>query len=140
VGPRRSLTGLNADTWIDCKPGTEVIIARALAGEVPVAQAAEQSGVDAARLQTVVTEYQAAKPALVLAGGHVAGAAELFQAVAALNRSNGAVGTTIRPDEALLGYEGIASPAAVRALVNRMNAGDVPLIMIRGANPAYTMP
>ncbi len=31
IGPRRSLTGLNADQWIACKPGTELAIANALA-------------------------------------------------------------------------------------------------------------
>jgi molybdopterin-containing oxidoreductase family iron-sulfur binding subunit len=140
VGPRRSLTGLNADTWIDCKPGTELSVAKALSGEMPVAQAAQASGVDAKRLQQVVDEYRNAKPALVLAGGHVARAAELFAAVSALNHANGAIGTTIRPDQALLGYEGIVAPAQLRGLVDRMNSGAVPLIMVRGANPAYTMP
>ena len=140
VGARRSLTGLNADTWLDCKPGTEVMIARALAGQMPVADAAQQSGVDAKRLQAVVDEYRAAKPALVLAGGHVANSAELFAAVTALNRANGAVGTTIRPDQAFLGYEGIAPEAQLRAIGERMNSGAVPLLMVRGANPAYTMP
>jgi molybdopterin-containing oxidoreductase family iron-sulfur binding subunit len=140
VGPRRSLTGLNADTWIDCKPGTEVSVARALSGELTVAQAAEACGVDAKRLQDVVNEYRAAKPALVLAGGHVARAAELFAAVSALNHANGAIGTAIRPDQALLGYEGIAASAQLRGLVARMNSGAVPLLMVRGANPAYSMP
>jgi Fe-S-cluster-containing dehydrogenase component len=140
VGARRSLTGLNADTWLDCKPGTEVMIARALSGELPVAQAAQQSGVDEKRLQSLVDEYRAAKPSLVLAGGHVASSAELFAAVAALNRASGAVGTTIRPDQAFLGYEGIAPAAQLRAIGDRMNSGAVPLLMIRGANPAYTMP
>src|SRR3989442_5112225 len=30
VGPRRSLTGLNADEWIACKPGSELAIVNAL--------------------------------------------------------------------------------------------------------------
>ena len=140
VGARRSLTGLNADTWLDCKPGTEASIAHALSGDMPVAQAAQASGVDAARLQAVVDEYRAARPGLVLAGGHVSNSADLFTTVAALNKSNGAVGTTIRPDQAILGYEGIATGAELRALADRMNAGSVSLVMVRGANPVYTMP
>ena len=140
VGARRSLTGLNADTWIDCKPGTEASIARALSGEMPVAQAAQASGVDATRLQSVVDEYRAARPALVLAGGHIANSADLFRTVAALNHSGGAVGTTIRPDQALLGYEGIAPASVITALIPRMNSGAVPLVMVRGVNPVYVMP
>jgi molybdopterin-containing oxidoreductase family iron-sulfur binding subunit len=140
IGPRRSLTGLNADTWLDCKPGTEVSIARALSGEMPVAQAAQASGVEAARLQAVVDEYKAARPGLVLAAGNTLGSSELFTTVTALNRANGSVGTTIRPDQAVLGYEGITPPAQLRAAVDRMKSGAVTLIMVRGANPAYTMP
>jgi molybdopterin-containing oxidoreductase family iron-sulfur binding subunit len=140
VGARRSLTGLNADSWIDCKPGTEVSVARALSGDMSVAQAATASGVDVARLQAVVDEYRSAKPALVLAGGHVVSSADLFTVVAALNHANGAIGTTIRADQAILGYEGIATAAELHALTDRMNAGSVPLVMIRGANPVYTMP
>ena len=34
IGPRRSLTGLNADQWIACKPGSELAIAQALLGAV----------------------------------------------------------------------------------------------------------
>ena len=140
VGARRSLTGLNADAWLDCKPGTEVSIARALSGDMPVAAAAQASGVDVARLQPVVDEYRAAKPSLVLAGGYVSNSADLFTVVAALNHASGAVGTSIRPDQAVLGYEGIAPAGELGALVDRMSSGAVPLIMIRGANPAYTMP
>jgi Fe-S-cluster-containing dehydrogenase component len=140
VGARRSLTGLNADSWLDCKPGTEASIARALSGEMPVAAAASASGVEAARLQAVVDEYRAARPALVLAGGQTVNSAELFTTVAALNRANGSVGTAIRSDEAVLGFEGIAPAAQLRALADRMNAGGVPLLMIRGANPVYNMP
>jgi hypothetical protein len=33
IGPRRSLTGLNADEWIACKPGSELAIVNALAGK-----------------------------------------------------------------------------------------------------------
>ena len=32
IGPRRSLTGLNADEWLACKPGSELAIVNALGG------------------------------------------------------------------------------------------------------------
>src|SRR4030095_13324404 len=51
VGPRRSLTGLNADEWLACKPGSELAIANALAGKGSIDQAAAESGVPAAQLQ-----------------------------------------------------------------------------------------
>jgi hypothetical protein len=40
VGPRRSLTGLNADQWIACKPGGELAIALFLRGLGSAADAA----------------------------------------------------------------------------------------------------
>src|SRR6185437_12462137 len=43
VGARRSLTGLNADEWLACKPGSELAIANALAGKGSVQQAAAKS-------------------------------------------------------------------------------------------------
>ena len=46
--------------------------------------------------------------ALVLAGSSSANALELALAVAAINQSAGAVGTTIRPAEALSAFDGAA--------------------------------
>src|SRR5207247_3895731 len=51
VGPRRSLTGLNADQWIASKPGGELAIATFLAGKGDANSAAQASGVPAATLQ-----------------------------------------------------------------------------------------
>ena len=61
IGPRRSLTGLNADEWIACKPGSELSIANALAGKGSVAQAATDSGVPAAALQRLVDRARGGK-------------------------------------------------------------------------------
>ncbi|HYJ80212.1 MAG TPA: 2-oxo acid dehydrogenase subunit E2, partial [Longimicrobiaceae bacterium] len=43
VGPHRPLTGLNADQWVRPRPGTEAVVARALAGAVAPADAAESA-------------------------------------------------------------------------------------------------
>lgn len=140
VGPRRTLTGLNADMWLDCKPGSEVAIARALAGEMPVAQAAQASGVNATRLQEVVSEFRSARPALVLAAGNTANAVDLLNTATTLNRNAGAVGTVILPDQAIISFEGIAPSAQLRAVTDRMKSGAVSLFMVRGANPVYSTP
>src|SRR5687768_9194367 len=66
VGARRSLTGLNADQWIPCRPGTELAIANLLAGRGDANAVAQQTGVDAATLQRLQQEYAAARPALVM--------------------------------------------------------------------------
>ncbi|MBA3670673.1 MAG: molybdopterin-dependent oxidoreductase [Gemmatimonadaceae bacterium] len=140
VGPRRSLTGLNADQWIACRPGTELGIANALAGKGSLADAARESGVAEATLVRLQQELAAAKPALVLAGARGSNALDLALAVAALNQSGGAIGTTIRPAEGSSAFEGVARYGDVVDAVERMRTGQVPLVFVRGVNPAHAMP
>ncbi len=140
IGPRRSLTGLNADQWIACKPGTELVIANALAGKGSVADAARQSGVAESTLTRLQQELSSAKPVLALSGARGGNALELALAVASINQANGAVGTTIRPAEGTPAFDGVARYADVIGTVERMRAGQVPIVFVRGANPAYSLP
>jgi molybdopterin-containing oxidoreductase family iron-sulfur binding subunit len=140
IGPRRSLTGLNADQWIACKPGTELAIANVLRGSGSTADAARQSGVAEATLVRLQQELATAKPALILAGARGANALDLALAVAALNQASGAAGTTIRPGEGTGALEGVARYSEVVDAVERMRAGQVPVVFVRGANPAYALP
>jgi molybdopterin-containing oxidoreductase family iron-sulfur binding subunit len=140
VGPRRSLTGLNADQWIDCRPGSEMAIVRMLQGQLPADAAAQATGVSAAVLDAFAREFSATTPSMVLAGSGGSDGFEVATAVNALNQSRGNVGVTIKPAEAYLGFDRVASAAEVRAVAERMNAGAVSLLMVRGANPAFTLP
>ena len=141
VGPRRSLTGLNADEWVECRPGSEMAVARLLLGLGGAAvTVSEESAVPADRLTRLAAEIAATRPSLVLAGGTTGSGGDLPAAVAAYNRSAGNVGTTIRPDEALLSMAGAASYQEMVDLVRRMNGEQVRLLLVRGANPAYSMP
>jgi anaerobic selenocysteine-containing dehydrogenase/Fe-S-cluster-containing dehydrogenase component len=140
IGPRRSLTGLNADDWIACTPGSELAIANALAGKGSIQDAATQAGVDAAVLQRLATELSAAKPALVLSGVTGPQALDVALAAASINQASGAVGTTIRPAEPITGFDGITPPAELLAAVERMRAGQVGIAFIRGVNPAHSLP
>jgi len=140
VGPRRSLTGLNADQWIDCRPGSELAIVRLLSGQVNAQQASDATGVSAAVLDAFAREFSTTKPSMVIAGGGGSNGLEVALAANALNQSQGNVGVTIKPTEGYLGFDGMASPAELRALASRMNAGGVSLLMVRGANPAFSLP
>ena len=140
VGPRRSLTGLNADQWIDCRPGSEMAIVRLLAGQSSAEAASQATGVSSAVLDAFLREFAATTPSMVVGGGGGADGLEVALAANALNQSRGNVGVTIKPGEGYLGFDGMASPAEVRALTARMNAGAVSLLMVRGANPAFTLP
>src|SRR4029078_8974721 len=73
AGARRSLTGLNADEWLACKPGSEQAIADALlaalgGGASSVKAAADASGVPEAQIQQLANALAATKPSLVLCG------------------------------------------------------------------------
>ncbi len=142
VGPRRSLTGLNADEWIPCRPGHELVIAQALQGGDPAAleQAAQQSGAPVDALRRLQSELRLTRPALVLAGGGGPTAHALAVLAATWNQQLGAVGTIVRTDQAALAYEGMTPSAQVMATVMRMSAGEVPFVAVRGVNPAFTLP
>jgi molybdopterin-containing oxidoreductase family iron-sulfur binding subunit len=140
VGPRRSLTGLNADEWLACKPGSELSIANAIAGKQSAQQAASDSGVDAAVIQRLINEVATSKPVLAVSGVNGDNAVDVANAVAAINQASGAVGTTIKPAQGLSGFDGIATTAQLLAAVERMRGGQVGVAFIRGTNPAYYLP
>ena len=139
IGPRRSLTGLNADQWIPCAPGAELAIVNFLAGRGTV-PARQQSGVDPAVLEQLRTELTAAKPSLVLSGVTTDNAVDVASAVAALNQSLGNVGTTIRSAEPLIAFDGLSGVGDLVDAVERMRAGQVPIAFVRGVNPAFGLP
>jgi len=138
VGARRSLTGLNADQWIPARPGSELAIVNALLGRGSLAAAAEAAGVGAALLEGLAREIRGASASAIMSGGHGQDAGELASAVAELNKQRGNVGKTIKPNEGYLAFEGVAGQSEIRALAERMNAGDVPVLLVRHANPVYT--
>ncbi len=152
VGPRRSLTGLNADEWIDCKPGSELQIARALLRAVggvnegsigpgfTIPEAVTASGVSAERLERLARELVATKPSLVVAGANSVHGYDIALTANAINQRVGNVGVTVKPDAAIISFEGAGSDRDVAGLASRMRLGEIPAVFIRGSNPAYTMP
>ncbi len=140
IGPRRTLTGLNADQWIACKPGTELAIAQALQGKTSLAQAAQTSGVSADVLAALAKEVASARPSLILAGVRTANALDVALAVADLNKSLGNVGKSVLPGEPLTAFEGISRYSLLADAVERMRGGSVPVAIVRGTNPAYYLP
>jgi Fe-S-cluster-containing dehydrogenase component len=135
VGPRRSLTGMNADQWIACKPGSEIAIAKALAGTGSIGQAAQAADVPAATLQALATALGGA-PSLLLAGGSM----ELALAVNGLNQKYGNVGRSVLTAKPIESFEGMSTDAELTDAIEKMRAGQVPLLFVRGVNPVFTIP
>ncbi|MCC6929592.1 MAG: 4Fe-4S dicluster domain-containing protein [Gemmatimonadaceae bacterium] len=146
VGPRRSLTGLNADEWIACKPGSEDAIARALlaavggAGGATVKEASDASGVTEATLQRLADELRSARPSLVLSGVSTPNAGVVATLAAEINKAAGNVGVTVKPGEPLSGFDGVVGAARIAEVARQAEAGSVPLLFVRGVNPAYDTP
>ncbi len=132
VGPHRPLTGLNADQWIAPRPGTEHILALALAGQVDAATGAAQTEVPQETILELAREFSQGNGVAVGPGAALSGrnAGQLRQAIAALNGA-GASGPAGRARN--VGREMIQ-------LVQQMRAGEVQLLLIDAPNPAYTLP
>ena len=133
VGPHRPLTGLNADLWIQTRPGTEALVAQALAGG-DVNQIAQQTGgtqgaAERARaLQTLQQWWtESARKVALGPGAAVQGpnAEALRQAVDGLNGRASTPPADARP---------------LQQLIQQMNAGQVRVILLDGSNPVYTVP
>ena len=132
VGPHRPLTGINADLWLPAKPGTEVLVAQALASGANVQQVAQAADIEPAKLQRAVQWWNEGRRKVAMGpGAAVSGpnATALRQAVAGLNGRPAAAPTAtsdLRP---------------VQRLIADMNAGRVKVLLIAGdSNPAYTLP
>ena len=164
VGPRLALTGMNADQWIAAAPGTEgmlalamaqVIVARRLAPLPPDvarvraaldAKAPERVaatiGIEAEVITRLAREFAASRGGLAVAGGIAAqypNGAEIVAAVNILNYVAGQVGKTVKfgPNHAL-GAGG--SFRELADLAADLSAGKVALLLVHGANPAHSLP
>lgn len=165
VAPHLSLTGSNADQWVNAKPGSEAVLALALARRVLARGRARVAGMDRRRLAEylkpytldrasaetgvardvigkLADEFARAAPGLALAGGNSIATVEGTQTQIAVNILNyvaGNIGKTV-----LFGASRQINPSTpfseVLAVVKRMMAGQVKLLIVDGANPLYHLP
>ena len=159
LGSRLSLTGQNADEWFPLRPGSEAVVALAMARLIAqdgadagpyapvleaydVATAAEAAGVEAGQIEALAESFASESPSVALGPG-VAGqhrhATAANLAVLVLNAVAGNVGRTVRLQSADLAapstpYGEVES--AIRALQN----DEFSTALIHGTNPAYTLP
>jgi len=164
VGPRLSLTGMNADEWIAAKPGTEGMLALAMAqvimsqhlARVPADASrlvsvlgahapravAQIIGIDADTIVRLAREFARSGGGLAVAGGMAtqdANGAETVAAVNILNYVVGSVGSLVKfgPDLAIGSTNTFAE---LGTLTTDMAAGRVSLLFVHGTNPAHSLP
>src|SRR5207302_3540519 len=154
----------NADEWIAAKPGTEGMLALALAqvimsqhlARVPADASrlvsvlaahtpravAQVIGIDEATIVRLAREFARSGGGLAVAGGMAtqdANGAEIVAAVNILNYVVGAVGSLVKfgPDLAIGATNTFGE---ISRLASDMAAGRVALLFVHGTNPAYSMP
>jgi len=162
VGPRMFLTGMNADEWVAATPGTEGLLALALAAVIveerlaPLpadagrlhellarhapAAVAGAVGIDAPAIERLAREFAGAQGGVALAGGmatHYPNGAEIAAAVNILNYVAGAVGKTVRfgPNQGLAR----GTFRELTDLVTAMEAGKIAVLLVHGANPGHSL-
>ena len=156
VSPHQSLTDLNADEWLAARPGTEHLVALAIARlvadqnggggaaagmlqQVDVEQYAEAAGVSVDQVRLAAAEFGGGDALAVGPGVGTthAAATTLAVAVAILNDVAGNMGRSVRlgPD---VGTQ--TTYAEMTQLIQQMAAGEVSILMVHGPNPLYELP
>lgn len=156
VGPRQSLTAANADEWIASRPGQELAVAlgvlntvvaegwakndvgavKSLVADYTPDRVASVAGIEAEAIRAIARRLTE-DASVALAGTTVANAGPLAAVVNLLNYAAGNVGVTVQfgPNQ----HQGEAS-ADLAALVERMNKGEIKVLVINDVNPAFTLP
>ncbi len=163
VEPRMSMTAMSADEWIAPIPGTEGLVALAIAhvivrdglADVPSdvsrvrdlldahtpSTVSGPTAVPAETIERLAREFTA-DPSLALAGGVAAQHDQAHATAAAVNILNyvaGNVGRTVLFGADLDPAAG-ASYGGIAGLVATMQRGGVGVLFVHGANPAYSTP
>jgi anaerobic selenocysteine-containing dehydrogenase/Fe-S-cluster-containing dehydrogenase component len=164
VEPRLSLTGANADLWLQANPGTETLLAlgilkqvletgrlnavipelqpqiQALTKDISLERVSGETGVAVEKILVVVEQLTAAKKSLVIAGGTAASTLNplpLHTVVNLLNVILGNVGETVHIGA---GRTSRTSLDKISELIKKLQKEAVNVLVVAGTNPAFTLP
>jgi molybdopterin-containing oxidoreductase family iron-sulfur binding subunit len=158
IGPRLSLTGQNADEWIPIPTGSEAAVALGMAShiasrgadagpyssvlaEYTPESAAAAAGLEANTIRDLAEAFAAATSVAVGPGqaGHHRGATAANVAVHILNAVAGNIGSTVHLTSPV--QSSSSRPyGEMQVAIRAMAGGDVGVVMVRGTNPAYSLP
>lgn len=137
VDARLSQTAANADEFVACKPGTEGLLALALAGDETPQKASERTGVPVATIDRLKREFAAHGPSVAIIGGaplaHTNG---LFHA-SAVNRLNHVAKTVNQPGGVSFVRQG--AEVATRSLKEILDVAPK-LLLVDDVNPVFASP
>jgi anaerobic selenocysteine-containing dehydrogenase len=163
-----SLTGANADEWVPAKPGTEGVLALAIAHEIvgggyyrgPHAgewksvlkkytpeYAAAITDVKAGRIHAIAAEFAGARPSLAIGGDSVAGYKNGVSGLVAINILNHLAGNVAGKGSLIPNPDILSSTARNRGAKDGLSvlradaaASKVKTLLVSGTNPAFTAP
>jgi anaerobic selenocysteine-containing dehydrogenase len=163
--PRMSITAAKADHWVPVRPGAEGLVAQALvrliadnqlggqeraaraaalAGTVDIGAVVAAADVSLEELQRLARVFAEAVRPVAMPGGALSGqsnGADILAAVHALNAVAGTAGMLADgPTPAGLVKPAPASSAEAQAMVERLRLGQVQVLLVYDANPAYDLP
>ena len=157
IGPRQNLTASNADQWIPAAPGSEGLLALAVAKAVAerqgssvasaaisgadIAAALSAAGIDRTTFDQVVEKIAAANHAVALPPGVAAtttSSAGAASAVLLLNAVIGAVGSQLTYPAS--DTKATSSLKDVLGLITEMKRGAVECLLIHDLNPIFSLP
>ena len=137
VDARLSQTAANADEFVACRPGTEGLLALAIAGDETPQKASERTGVPVATIERIKREFATFGPWMAIIGGaplaHTNG---LFQA-SAVNRLNQAAKTVNQPGG--ITFATASSRVPTRPLKEILD-NPPKLLFLDGVNPVFGSP
>ena len=159
VTPHQSLTDMNADEWLAAAPGTEHLVALAIArlivdagaspggaaallGGVDVEANAQAAGVSADSLRDVAARFANGGRSIAVGpgvGSMHGSATAVAAAVAVLNSVAGNLGRTVHLDRHERGGAAAGSYNAMKDLVARMGRNEIGALLVYGPNPAYSL-
>jgi anaerobic selenocysteine-containing dehydrogenase len=167
--PRMSCTGAKADLWLPIRPGTEAMVAQAMvriiadkglgpadrvaraqavAGRIDLDQVASTTEVTVAELEHLAEVFVTAQAPLAIPGSALAGQENAAGAIAAVQALNLIAGNVGQPGGMLPAPQpppptvkpAISTFQEVQSLIERMRSGQVQVLLVHGANPAYDLP
>jgi len=158
ISPHISLTGAKSDRWIQIKPGTEGLVAMAIAYVIrrnkgshtfledllesySPEKVTELTGLSVEKINQLANDVMEQGPLLALGGGNVSAteqSVEILVAVNILNAVSGSLGETVRF------YTERTSESSkhqeVNRLINELENGKIKLLIIDDSNPVYALP
>jgi len=158
ISPQVSLTGAKADRWIVINPGTEGLVALAIASVIQKEngtykflkkylqayspeKVAEATGVSAEILSELAIDAMEHGPLLALGGGNVSAtdqSVETLVAVNILNAVSGALNKTILFSDQTAPES--STHQDLTQLISDLNAGKIKLLIVDDSNPVYALP